>query len=83
LWWKLLSETGREKYRSENVLKLLDTTGDRMKSGKTYKCFEAVLIVDTADHDLEAQGLLALGEVTSSDAPSQGAPDPSVFQSQT
>jgi hypothetical protein len=36
----------------ETVLKLLNTTGDRMKNGKTDECFEAVLIIDAADHDL-------------------------------
>src|ERR1700738_4586983 len=36
----------------ETVLKLLNTTGDRMKNGKTDECFEAVLIIDATQHDL-------------------------------
>jgi len=31
----------------KTVLKLLNTTGDRMENGKTDECFEAVLIVES------------------------------------
>jgi NAD(P)H-hydrate repair Nnr-like enzyme with NAD(P)H-hydrate epimerase domain len=36
----------------QTVRKLLNTTGDRMNNRKTDECFEAVLIIDAAGHDL-------------------------------